>query len=79
MYLDICLEILLIVAVTMLFVMKRKITRLLKENVKLHEKICQLRNEGKERALESDEAYWQEVNPSAVAEEINERGPAKLN
>ena len=73
------LEILLIVAVIMMFVMKRKIARLLKENVKLYERIHQLRNADKEKALESDEPYWQEVNPSESVEEINERSTTLLN
>ena len=57
MILAIYLEILLIVAVIMIFIMKRKMTRLLKENVKLYEKIYQLRNADKEKALECDEPY----------------------
>lgn len=59
--------------------MKRKITRLLKENVKLYEKIYQLRNADKVKALESDEPYWQEVNPGEFVEEIKERSTTLLN
>jgi hypothetical protein len=47
--------------------------------VKLHEKIYQLRVADKEKALESDEPYWQEVNPSGFVEEINETSTTLLN
>jgi hypothetical protein len=79
MFLAIYLEILLIVAVIMIFVMKRKITRLLNENVKLYEKIYQLRNSDREKALESDEPSWHVVAPSEFVEEINERSTTLLN
>ena len=79
MFLAIYLEILLIVAVIMIFVMKRKVASLLKENVKLYEKIYQLRNSDREQALESDEPCWHVVAPSEFAEEINERSATLLN
>ena len=79
MLLAIYLEILLIVAVIMIFLMRRKITRLLKENVKLYERIYRLRNRDREKALKTDEHYWEEVAPSEFVEEINERSTTLLN
>jgi hypothetical protein len=79
MILAIYLEILLIVAVIMIFMMKRKMTRLLKENAKLYEKIYQLRNADKEKALESDEPYWHEVHPEEFVDELKNRSTTLLN
>lgn len=79
MYLLIFLEILLVVAVILMFMMKRKITSLLRENVKLIEKIYQYKNAGKEKALKSDEPYWQQVDPSQFADEMEERGSSVWN
>lgn len=79
MYLIIFQETLLIVAVIMMFVMKRKITSLSKENVKLYEKIYQLRNADKEKALKSGEPYWQQVDTSAIVDELSERSSTLLN
>jgi hypothetical protein len=59
--------------------MKRKITRLLKENVKLYEKIYQLRNAGREKALKGEEPYWQEVDPSLFLDEMDDRNSTLLN
>ena len=69
MYLLIFLEMLLVVAVVMTFIMKRKITGLLRENAELYEKIYQLKNADKEKALESDEPYWQHLDLSAFVDE----------
>jgi hypothetical protein len=79
MYLLIFIEILLLVAVILLVIMKRKITRLLKENVKLYEKIYQLRNAGREKALKSEGPYWQEVDPSLFLDEMDDRNSTLLN
>lgn len=79
MYLLIFLEALLVIAVVVMFIMKRKITRLLKENVKLYEKIYLLRNADKEKALESDEPYWHEIHPEEFVDELKDRGTTLLN
>lgn len=79
MYLPIFLEALLVIAVVMMLIMKRKIAKLLKENVKLYEKIYQLRNADKEKALESDEPYWHEIHPEEFVDELKDRSTTLLN
>lgn len=79
MILAIYLEILLIVAVIMIFVMKRKMTRLLKENVKLHEKIYQLRNKGNEKALPNGLSHWEVVEPSELAHGVKQKDITRMN
>ena len=59
MYLLIGLVILLTLAVVLIIIMNTIITRLQKENLKLHEKIYHLKYAGREKALQSDdEPYW---------------------
>ena len=79
MYLLIFLEILLLVAIILLFVMKRKTTRLLKENVKLYEKIYQLRNKGDEKALPNGHSHWEIVEPSELVYSVKEEDITRLN
>jgi len=53
--------------------MKRKITRLLKENVKLYEKIYQLRNKGDEKALPDGRSHWEIVEPSELVYSVKKK------
>jgi len=79
MLLLIYLEILLLVAVILLFVLKRRNKNLLKENVKLHEKIYQLRNKGDENALPGGHSHWEIVEPSELVYNVKEKDLTRMN
>ena len=79
MYLLILLEIFLLVAITLLFVMKRKITRLLNENVRLCEKIYQLRNRGNEKALPHGHSHWEILEPYEFTFDVKRKDNTRRN
>ena len=78
-YLLVAFTIVLCLAVLLIIVLNKTVSRLQKENKKLTSKINQLGSSGKETASNTDESRWQQVEPMKVARQIYDSGITSLN
>lgn len=67
------------IATVVILFMRRRISRLQKENLKLQKRVFRLLYADKEKALDSNEPYWQKIDPSDLADSIDDQGITKLN
>lgn len=79
MYLLIFLELILIVAILLICAMKRNITKLRRENLKLHLKICQLKNTGDEKTLSNGHSHWENIEPSDLVYAVKTEDVTRMN
>lgn len=79
MYLLIFLEFLLVTAIIMMFIMKRRIASLMRENVMLHEKIYQLRNKDNEKDVPDGNSDWKIVEPSELVFSVKVKDITRMN
>src|SRR4051794_21025238 len=79
MYLLIAFTIVLCLAVLVIIVLNKTVSRLQKENRKLTSKNDRPHSLEKEKALSKDEPRWQQVDPMKVAKQIYESGITSLN
>jgi hypothetical protein len=78
-YLLIFFTVVLCLAAMVIIVLNKTVNRLQKENTRLTLKINRPHSLGKEKALNTDETRWQQIDPLRVAKQVYDSGITSLN
>jgi hypothetical protein len=78
-YLLVAFTIVLCLAAMVIIVLNKTVSKLQKENTKLTSKTNPPRSSGNEKALNKNEANWQQITPSKVARQVYDSGITSLN